>query len=105
MDNNTAALILDKMGNPTRLGIVRLLVRAGDDGMTVGAIQKSLGIPASTLTHHLNHLKQAGLVSQERNRASLVCRMEYERLNDVIAFLTEECCMDVAGSDRPHQAA
>ncbi|MCZ6882263.1 MAG: helix-turn-helix domain-containing protein, partial [Gammaproteobacteria bacterium] len=79
MKLDTAALILSKIGNPTRLKIVRLLVRAGDQGMPVGAIQKKLQIPGSTLTHHITHLKNAGLIRQQRQQATLFCIMEYER--------------------------
>ena len=94
MNLETAALILSKIGNPTRLKIIRLLVRAGEQGMPVGAIQKKLQIPGSTLTHHIAHLKSAGLIRQEREQATLFCQMEYERLNHLVAYLTEECCVD-----------
>jgi ArsR family transcriptional regulator len=96
MKLETAALILSKIGNPTRLKIVRLLVRAGEQGMSVGAIQRRLEIPGSTLTHHISHLKKAGLIRQEREQATLVCKMEYQRLNHLVAYLTEECCVDEA---------
>jgi DNA-binding transcriptional ArsR family regulator len=98
MKLDTAALILSKIGNPTRLKIVRLLVRAGDQGMPVGAIQKELQIPGSTLTHHITHLKSAGLIHQQRQQATLFCKMEYERLNQLVAYLTEECCIDDAAT-------
>jgi DNA-binding transcriptional ArsR family regulator len=94
MKLETAALVLSKIGNPTRLEIVRLLVRAGNQGMPVGAIQKQLQIPGSTLTHHISHLKSAGLIRQERDQATLICKMEYEVLNQLVAYLTEECCVD-----------
>ena len=94
MKLETAALILSKIGNPTRLKIVRMLVRAGDRGLTVGAIQKKLNIPASTLTHHISHLKNARVIRQERQQATLYCIMEYEQLNRLVAYLTEECCID-----------
>ena len=98
MKLETAALILSKIGNPTRLEIVRMLVRAGDSGLPVGAIQKKLQIPGSTLTHHISHLKSAGLIHQQRQQATLFCKMEYERLNQVVAYLTEECCLDDASA-------
>ena len=96
MKLDTAALILSKIGNPTRLKIVRLLVKAGDQGMPVGAIQKKLQIPGSTLTHHITHLKNAGLIRQQRHQATLICIMEYERLNQLVNYLTAECCVDNA---------
>ncbi len=98
MNLETAALVLSKIGNPTRLQIVRLLVRAGDHGMPVGAIQKKLKIPGSTLTHHISHLKNADLIHQEREQATLICKMEYEVLNQLVAYLTEECCVDEVAS-------
>jgi ArsR family transcriptional regulator len=98
MKLETAALVLSKIGNPTRLEIVRLLVRAGEQGMPVGAIQKQLQIPGSTLTHHISHLKSAGLIRQEREQATLFCKMEYDILNQLVAYLTEECCVDDVAS-------
>ncbi|MCH7882311.1 MAG: helix-turn-helix transcriptional regulator [Proteobacteria bacterium] len=94
MNLETAALILSKIGNPTRLKIVRLLVRAGQQGLPVGAIQKKLKIPGSTLTHHITHLKSACLIRQERQQATLVCKMEYGQLDKLVEYLTEECCVD-----------
>jgi DNA-binding transcriptional ArsR family regulator len=99
MKLETAALVLSKIGNPTRLKIVRMLVRAGDQGMPVGAIQKKLNIPGSTLTHHISHLKSANVIRQERHQATLYCIMEYQQLNKLVAYLTEECCVDEASQD------
>jgi len=99
MKLETAALILSKIGNPTRLKIVRLLVRAGDEGMPVGAIQKKLKIPGSTLTHHISHLKNAKVIRQERHQATLFCIMEYEQLSKLVAYLTEECCIDSSAQE------
>lgn len=96
MKLETVALVLDKIGNPTRLRIVRLLVRAGDDGLAVGAIQRKLKIPGSTLTHHIAQLKYAGLIRKERYQSTLFCKMEYQRLAKVVEYLTEECCVDEA---------
>ena len=94
MNLETAANILSKIGNPTRLQIVRLLVRAGDEGLPVGAIQKKLNIPGSTLTHHIGHLKSAGVIHQQRQQATLICKMEYSVLTRLIEYLTDECCVD-----------
>ena len=99
MELDTAANILAKIGNPTRLRIVRLLVRAGDEGLAVGQIQKQLEIPGSTLTHHIAHLKSAGVIRQQRQQATLICTMEYDLLRDLVDFLTEECCSDQAARD------
>ena len=95
-----AARCLEKLGNPTRLEVFRLLVRAGEDGLAVGDIQEHLGVPASTLSHHLAHLVNAGLVHQEREGRVLRCRPDYEVMNAVIGFLTEECCTGVGAGSR-----
>ncbi len=99
MKIETAASILAKIGNPTRLSIVRLLVRAGDEGLPVGSIQKKLGIPGSTLSHHIGHLKAAGVIRQQRRQAMLICKMEYDVLRKLVEFLTEECCVDATASE------
>ena len=99
MKLDEAANILAKIGNPTRLRIVRLLVRAGDDGLAVGTIQRQLKIPGSTLTHHIAHLKSAGVIRQQRQQATLICTMEYDLLRKLVDYLTEECCADEVSSD------
>ncbi|WP_313653544.1 helix-turn-helix domain-containing protein [Pantoea sp.] len=92
MDLNTAANALRELGHPTRLSVYRELVRAGQDGLPVGVLQKRLSIPASTLSHHISALMSAGLVSQERQSRTLCCRPCYAQLEQLMAFLTEECC-------------
>jgi ArsR family transcriptional regulator, arsenate/arsenite/antimonite-responsive transcriptional repressor len=92
LDYDTAATLFSQLGNLTRLKIVRELVRAGESGLPVGDIQKALGIPNSTLSHHLNHLKSAGLVNQRRESTILRCFVDYSKIDGVVAFLTEECC-------------
>jgi DNA-binding transcriptional ArsR family regulator len=98
LDLDTAALLLDELGNQTRLRIVRLLVRAGDDGRTVGDIQGEIGIPASTLSHHLSHLRSAGIVWQEREGTVLHCFVDFEMISELVSFLTAECCVDTPKS-------
>ncbi len=99
MDLETAANVLAKIGNPTRLQIVRLLVRAGDEGLPVGKIQQQLEIPGSTLTHHISHLKSAGVIRQQRQQATLICTMEFGLLRELVDYLTEECCADIDATD------
>ncbi|MCP4332760.1 MAG: helix-turn-helix transcriptional regulator [Gammaproteobacteria bacterium] len=99
MQLDEAANVLSKIGNPTRLRIVRLLVRAGDEGLAVGTIQRELEIPGSTLTHHIAHLKSAGVIHQKRQQATLICTMEYDLLRELVDYLTEECCVDEVAND------
>ncbi len=100
MNIHTAADMLAQLGNPTRLRVVRFLVRAGHGGLPVGRIQEELDIPASTLTHHLNHLKAAGLLRQTRKKTNLWCMVDIQRLNEVSSFLMEECCSEILEEHR-----
>ena len=89
-----AAARLEALGNPTRLAVYRLLVRAGDGGLPVGELQRRLDAAASTLSHHLRTLVVVGLVSQERRKTTLVCRANYDAMRGLISFLVDECCAD-----------
>ena len=102
MDINQAARCLDKLGNPTRLEIVRLLVRAGDDGLPVGDIRRHTGVSASTLSHHILHLVSGGLIRQVRHGRVLRCKLDYALMRALVDMLTEECCagVDTAAPDR-----
>lgn len=104
MKANQAARCLEKLGNPTRLEIFRLLVRAGRDGLTVGEIQDHLGIPASTLSHHIAHLVNVGLLHQAREGRILRCTPDFALMNQLVEFLTEQCCAGVAAPTRGRRA-
>jgi ArsR family transcriptional regulator, arsenate/arsenite/antimonite-responsive transcriptional repressor len=91
-----AASQLEALGNSTRLNIFRILVRAGDGGLPVGHIQTRLDIPASTLSHHCKRLVDVGLVTQERQATTLICRAHYPAMNGLIGYLADECCADGA---------
>ena len=88
------AACLEALGNPIRLTIYRLLVRAGDSGRAVGAIQEAVGIPASTLSHHLKHLETVELVLRSKQGTTHYFTANYDRMDAVLGFLTEECCAD-----------
>jgi DNA-binding transcriptional ArsR family regulator len=105
LDLDTAASLLDQLGNQTRLRIVRLLVRAGDEGRTVGDIQREIGVPASTLSHHLSHLRSAGVVWQEREGTLLHCFVDFKMVSELVDFLTAECCVDMPAADVRRRAA
>jgi DNA-binding transcriptional ArsR family regulator len=92
LDYDIAASLLSQLGNITRLKIVRELVRAGSAGMAVGEIRNILDIPNSTLSHHLSHLRSVGLVRQDREGTVLRCFINYDHINGIVSFLTEECC-------------
>ena len=89
-----AARQLESLGSPIRLKIYRALVRAGADGMPVGDLQAKAGMAASTLSHHIRHLREAGLITQERQATTLICRANYPAMNQLVGYLVDECCMD-----------
>jgi DNA-binding transcriptional ArsR family regulator len=94
MKIDDAAARLEALGNPTRLRIYRALVRAGDPGLAVGKLQSRLSIPASTLSHHLKTLIIVGLISQERDATTLICRANYAVMRGLVDFLVAECCTE-----------
>ena len=97
-----AADALAALGNRTRLRVFKLLVRAGREGTNVGTLQRHLGIPATTLAHHLATLTQAGLMAQERRGREVICTANYQAVNAVLAYVKAECC---AGLDNADEAA
>ncbi len=96
MNIEIASSQLEALGSPIRLGIYRMLVRAGAGGLAVGQLQTQVGMPGSTLSHHLKRLIDTGLVRQERAGTSLICHARYPAMAALLAFLTAECCADEA---------
>lgn len=86
------ARMLAAMGTEPRLRIVRLLLSAHPQGLVVGEIAAELGIPNSTLTHHLDKLRGEGLVEVRREGTFLRCTACVAALESLLAFLYAECC-------------
>jgi ArsR family transcriptional regulator len=84
--------MLAAMGTEPRLRVIRLLLSAHPDGMVVGEIQAELGIPASTLSHHLEKLKNEDLVRVQRESTFLRYSANAEALQELLTFLYAECC-------------
>ena len=80
------------LGSEQRLQIVRLLLAAHPEGLIVGDIQTELGIPNSTLSHHLEKLRIEGLVSSRKDKQWLWYSVNAEALQELLAFLYAECC-------------
>jgi len=99
MDLERTATRLEALGNASRLEIYRLLVRAGQEGLVVGEIQRQTAIARSTLSHHLHRLIAVGLVTQERQATTLICRANYPVMNETLGFLAAECCADARRED------
>lgn len=91
IDFGQAARCLAELGHPHRLEAFRLLVRAGEAGLAVGEIERSLDIPKSTLAHHLNQLVTVGLVTRTREGRVQRCRVDAARTRAVLDLLAE-CC-------------
>ncbi len=97
MESQAALAALAALAQESRLGIFRLLVQAGATGIPAGGIGEQLGLPAATLAFHLKELKNAGLIRCTRNGRSLLYAAEYDCMNALLAYLTENCC----GGPRP----
>ena len=93
MDIVEAANSLAALGNTTRISLYRLLVRAGDEGLNMGEIQGRLMVPASTLSHHVGALVQAGLIVREKHGREIICVANYAAMHAVVDYLTAECCL------------
>ncbi|MCJ8300920.1 MAG: helix-turn-helix domain-containing protein [Pseudomonadales bacterium] len=91
-----AAGQLAELGHVTRLGVYRILVKAGSGGQPVSYLQEQLQVPGSTLSHHINKLVQVGLVKQVREGRVLRCFAQFDKLDGLIDFLMEECCSQKA---------
>ena len=100
MDIDLAATRLAALGSSTRLRLYRLLVRAGETGLSMGQIQEKLGIPGSTLSHHCRALVQVDLIQQERAGTSLICRTNYPVMRGLVDDLAAECCVDARAACR-----
>lgn len=107
METKAALQALSALGHDSRLGAYRQLVQAGPDGLTVGELRERLGLPAATLTAHLNVLRSAGMVQDRREGRLIRVRADYERMNALLAYLTDNCCAGASACTpasvcRPH---
>lgn len=84
------------LGSEQRIAVLRSLVRAGEEGLSIGTLGERTGITGSTLTHHVKQLAQAGLVDQVKTGRVIQCAVNYDRVRELSAFLLEECCADAA---------
>lgn len=89
------AAALAALGHEARLVIFRLLVRAGPAGLNIGEIGAHVGMPPSTLAHHLDRLVQAGLVAQRKSGREVLNRAQFDALEAVLGFVAENCCAGV----------
>ena len=92
MKSKAALACLNALAQEHRLNIFRLLVQAGEEGMTVGELAGAADLAGATLTNHLHILRRAGMVSDERLGRVIQCRADYTQMNALLGFLTENCC-------------
>lgn len=92
MNSDQALKALSALSHPARLAAYRQLVEAGRDGMPVGALREVLLLPPATLSAHLNVLRAAGLVIDQREGRSIRVSAAIEHMNALIGFLSDHCC-------------
>ncbi len=95
MEKLDAISALAALAQDNRLDVFRLLVQAGQGGMSAGLVAETLGLAPNTLTFHFDRLRHAGLVSAQRNGRSVIYTARYDTMNLLIDFLTENCCRGV----------
>ena len=92
MKTTDALGTLTALSHESRLAAFRKLVQIGPEGMPVGDLRQHLGLPPATLTAHLNVLRSAGLVVDQREGRVIRISANYDQMNALIAYLTENCC-------------
>ncbi|MBX9402977.1 metalloregulator ArsR/SmtB family transcription factor [Lysobacter sp. BMK333-48F3] len=92
MDTQAALSALGALSHESRLAAFRQLVQAGPEGLSVGELRERLGLPPATLSAHLNVLRAAALVEDQREGRVIRVRAHYAQMNALLAYLTENCC-------------
>ena len=92
MEDKHVIKALVALAQTNRLHIFRSLVVKGPDGLTPAVIAEQLGMPANTLSFHLKELMHADLITQERSGRNLIYRAQYDRMNAVLTYLSQNCC-------------
>ena len=92
MEDKYVIKALAALAQPNRLQIFRSLVVKGGEGLTPALMAEQMGMPANTLSFHLKELMNADLISQERSGRNLIYRAQYDRMNAVLAYLSQNCC-------------
>lgn len=105
MTSKTAVDALAALAQETRLAVFRLLVQAGPAGLAAGEVSAQLGIPANTLSFHLKTLAQAGLLESRQEGRFVFYAANYASMDDLIAFLTQNCCNGEACLPQTQQVA
>lgn len=100
IDVTEAATSFAALGSEQRLQVLKVLVRAGPQGLPIGELGARAGVTGSTLTHHMKLLSAAGLVRQVRDGRRIICiGAAFERMQILSDFLLQECCADSEQSE------
>ena len=95
MELSVTAKTFKALSHETRLAVFRLLIPAGREGVSAGAIGERLGLPANILSFHLGRLVNAGLIRSRRQGRHLFYAVDYARLAEIVGFLADDCCAAV----------
>jgi ArsR family transcriptional regulator len=101
METIDAVAALAALAQDNRLDVFRLLVQAGPEGLAAGAIAERLSLAPNTLSFHFDRLRQAGLVTVKREGRSLIYAAQFETMNALLLYLTENCCGGDDGACAP----
>jgi ArsR family transcriptional regulator, arsenate/arsenite/antimonite-responsive transcriptional repressor len=100
MDIQNAIIMFDALSQETRLRAFRLLVQAGPHGLAAGVLSETLGTPHNTLSFHLTHLSNAGLISSRKEGRSVIYSTNFNAMHGLISFMVKDCCHSELASVR-----
>ena len=103
METNEAILAFGALSQETRLQAFRLLIEHGPDGTPAGTLSDRLGIPHNTLSFHLSHMSNAGLVLSKREGRSIIYSANFEFFTNLIRYMVKDCCREDMASIRDHK--
>ncbi|WP_438970532.1 ArsR/SmtB family transcription factor [Methylophaga sp.] len=92
MELQQALILFDALSQETRLSAFRLLVKAGPEGLAAGRISEQLNTPHNTMSFHLTHLVNAGIVHSKKQGRSVIYMADFERMNALISYMVKDCC-------------
>ncbi|GAB1261841.1 ArsR/SmtB family transcription factor [Aurantivibrio plasticivorans] len=103
MDIQEALIVFDALSQETRLSAFRMLVKAGPEGLPAGELSKALGTPHNTMSFHLGHLSNAGIVHSKKEGRSVIYSANFKAMQGLINFLVKDCCGNQVASIKQNQ--
>lgn len=92
MDINKALIAFDALSQETRLRVFKLLVEHGTQGASAGTLSNAMKVPHNTLSFHLSHMANAGLVLSKKEGRSVIYSANFEFFTGLIKYMVEDCC-------------